>query len=94
MFDNNISIDDFFNIPQFSINKIEKEKFLIPILKEVHSHHVLHCEEYKKISESIFPHSHRLQTLSDLLQSIVLVCNGIRNYLFFHTSQRQDVYNP
>ena len=66
MFDNNISIDDFFNIPQFSINKIEKEKFLIPILKEVHSHHVLHCEEYKKISESIFPHSHRLQTLSDL----------------------------
>jgi phenylacetate-coenzyme A ligase PaaK-like adenylate-forming protein len=65
MFDK-ITIDDFFNLPQFSINKIDKEKLLISLLKEVHSHHLLHCEEYEKISKSIFPHSHRPQTLSDL----------------------------
>lgn len=63
---NNIRIEEFLNIPQFSMNKIEKEKLLLTLLKEVNTHHVLHCKEYKKITDSIFPNTNRLQSLSDL----------------------------
>lgn len=66
MFDNNKSIDNFFNIPQFSMSKIEKEKAMLTLLQDVHIHHVLHCEEYKKISESVFPNANKPKTLSDL----------------------------
>ena len=66
MFDKNIGIDEFFNIPQFSLDKEYKEKLLLPLLQDVHNHHFSHCEEYKKISEKIFPHASQLQTLADL----------------------------
>lgn len=66
MFVNNIRIDELFNIPQFSMNKIEKEKVLLSLLQEVHTHHLLHCIEYKKITESIFPNASKFQRLSDI----------------------------
>lgn len=66
MFDNNKSNDNFFKIPQFSMSKIEKEKAMLTLLQDVHIHHVLHCEEYKKISESVFPKANKPKTLSDL----------------------------
>jgi phenylacetate-coenzyme A ligase PaaK-like adenylate-forming protein len=66
MFNNKLTIDEFLKIPQFSINKIEKKKVLLPLLQQVHKHHILNCEEYKKITESIFPNASKIQNISDL----------------------------
>lgn len=61
-----ISFEDFLNIPQFSMPKMQKENTLLPLLQNLHAHHISHCEAYKKITSQIFPQPDQLTTLADL----------------------------
>lgn len=47
-------INEFLLKPQFSLNKIEKEKEMIPFLDYLHEHHLHNSLEYNKIISKIF----------------------------------------
>ena len=47
--------NDFIQLKQFSLNKIEKEKLLLQFIKQLHFYHERHSNEYYKISNSLFP---------------------------------------
>lgn len=61
-----MTFEKYLNIPQFSLNKRQKEAILLGLLQEMHNHHVLHSNEYRKVATKIFPHSNNPQSLADL----------------------------
>lgn len=47
-------LKEFITIPQFSIDKVEKQKLLAGLLNSLHTHHFNSSDEYRKISLEIF----------------------------------------
>jgi hypothetical protein len=64
---NNISgLEEFFQIPQFSLSNKEKKNTLMPFLKKIHEHHLINCNEYNKISQTLFPNSINISEYEDI----------------------------
>jgi len=49
-----LNTTDYINIPQYSLNKQQKETYLVDLLTQLHDHHKTNCEEYNKISTTLF----------------------------------------
>ncbi len=49
-----MELSEYIKIPQFSIDKIEKQKHLLSFLNKLHTHHYAHNDAYRNISSGIF----------------------------------------
>jgi phenylacetate-coenzyme A ligase PaaK-like adenylate-forming protein len=61
-----ISLDDYFNIEQYSLDKTAKGGILLDLLNEVHTHHYEHSSEYKRITEKLFDDRKTISTINEL----------------------------
>lgn len=61
-----ISIDDYFNIEQYSLNKKIKSNYLIYFLNQLHQYHYTLSPEYKRITEKLFENRQTIERIEDL----------------------------
>lgn len=60
------ALDDLLIQPPFSVPQPEKERALLPLLKELTEHHRKTCASYRKIVDLAFPQAQNAATLADL----------------------------
>jgi hypothetical protein len=65
-YQNYMDIYDFIRIPPFSLDKTTKSELLFSQLKELHQHQLVHCPEYKKISNIAFPDANKATSIAQL----------------------------
>lgn len=56
---------EYLNIPQYSLDKKQKEIYLVDLLTQLHNHHRTNCKEYNKISTTLF-HNKEIKHLEDV----------------------------
>jgi hypothetical protein len=49
-----MTIEEFSNIQQYSINKEEKKQLFLPLINKLHLHHLESSVDYRKISDKLF----------------------------------------
>ena len=60
------NIENFLSLPQFSLPKDQKEKVLLPLVQDLHLHHTINCNSYKKINDLVFHNSKKINSLADM----------------------------
>lgn len=61
-----VDYDDILNIPPYSMNKNEKERFLTEILKELSLYHYQNSPEYKKLTDGLGVDIEKLESYYDI----------------------------
>lgn len=61
-----ISIDDYFNVEQYSLDRASKNEVLLVFLNEVHRHHYAHSFEYRLITEKLFNNRQTILSMEQL----------------------------
>ncbi|MFM2395289.1 MAG: hypothetical protein RLZZ546_3272, partial [Bacteroidota bacterium] len=61
-----MTFQEYLQIPQFSMSKPEKEIIMIKMLKDVHQHHYLNCDIYRKVVDTIFQNSMPMDGLKNI----------------------------
>lgn len=59
-------LDNFFSIPQYSLNQQDKNKMLFKLLSELNHHHLKYSSDYAKIINTLYPEKHNQQTIQDI----------------------------
>lgn len=60
-----MNIREFVSIPQYSLSAAEKRSLMVPLLNDLHKHHILNCAEYanfSKVSGSGIGHAYSTAT--------------------------------
>lgn len=60
-----MQINEFINIPQYSIGREQKEQYLFESLMELHQHHLQHCSNYKTICDVLDTANFTIQRVED-----------------------------
>lgn len=61
-----MTVDKLLREPPYSLPQAEKERFLLSELARLNDHHRLHCVEYARLSNLLFPRATSPSTLADL----------------------------
>lgn len=61
-----MDINEFINLPQFTLDKVKKESIMLEHLTSLHHHHFVHCEEYKEIANTYFENKTNFTKTEDL----------------------------
>jgi len=61
-----MTLSEYIDLPQFSVDAVEKENFLFHEGRELHKHHYENSKEYARICDVIFPDSFEAKSLSEL----------------------------
>ena len=61
-----MTLSEYIDLPQFSVNADEKENFLFQECRTLHEYHYSHSKEYARICDVIFPDSFEAKSLAEL----------------------------
>ena len=61
-----MNLGEVINTHQFSLNSVEKNRFLLPLVKELNQFHNEHCSDFNKISDVVFNGNDNIETFDDL----------------------------
>jgi len=59
-------IDDYINLPQYSLSKDEKKKYFVELMNQLHHHHLQNCDPYEKITKILFNGVKKISSIEEL----------------------------